>query len=109
IAMRSGRTALFSPSDELDLFEVESDDKIRRAIDWLKGRPSRVVAWIGRVLQSGHGYYIRFEARLDPLELVLKAMASAQRFRVIYSPASTADAAREQLQAKVRRQCVKHL
>ena len=108
IVLRNGRIALFSPSDSLATFEAESDDKFRRAIAWLVARPWRVVAWFGRVLQSGHGYYLRFEARIDPLERVLKAMASARRFRVVHSPAWTAETALKQVQSKVRGQGIKH-
>jgi hypothetical protein len=107
--MRNGRIALFSPKNELEMFEAESDDRVRRALAWLAARRWRVPAFMGRVLQSGHGYYLRFEARLDPLERVLKAMASAARFRVIHSPAWTDEAARTQVQAKVRGQGMKHL
>src|SRR5262245_46411122 len=109
IALKNGRIALFSPSDTLEAFEVESDDKVRRAIAWLAARPSRVLAWVGRVLQSGHGYYVRFEARIDPLERVLKAMSSAGRFRVIHSPAWTHESAYKEMRTKLRRQGVKHL
>src|SRR3954465_11851436 len=76
IGLKKGRVGFFSPHDELVAFEAESDDKIRRGVAWLAARPSRIVAWFGRVLQSGHGYYLRFEARIDPFERVLKAMAS---------------------------------
>jgi hypothetical protein len=109
IGMKNGKIALFCPPDALEVFEAESDDKVRRALAWVVARPWRVVSWFGRVLQSGHGYYLRFEARLDPLERVLKAMASARRFRVIHSSARTAEEARKQLQAKVRGQGAKHL
>jgi hypothetical protein len=109
IGMKNGKIALFSPPTSLEEFEAESDDKVRRAVAWLAARPWRVLAWVGRVLQSGHGYYLRFEARLDPLERVLKAMASARRFRVIHSPAWTSEAAHKQMQAKVRGQGFKHL
>ena len=107
--MKKGRIALFSPTESLEAFEAESDDKIRQAVAWLAARPWRLVAWMGRVLQSGHGYYLRFEARIDPLERVLKAMASARRFRVIHSPDRTSDDVHKQMQRKVRGQGFKHL
>ena len=109
IGMKKGRIALFSPAESLEAFEAESDDKIRRGIAWITARPWRLLAWMGRVLQSGHGYYLRFEARIDPLERVLKAMASASRFRVIHSPARTPEEAHKQMQSKVRGQGFKHL
>jgi hypothetical protein len=109
IRMTNNTIALFSPSDTLQAFEAESDDKVRRAVAWLAARRWRLPAFFGRVLQSGHGYYLRFETRLDPLERVLKAMASARRFRVVHSPAWTAEAAQKQMKAKVRGQGFKHL
>jgi hypothetical protein len=109
IGMRKGRIALFSPTESLEVFEAESDDKIRRGLAWLTTRPWRVVAWMGRVLQSGHGYYLRFEARIDPLERVLKAMASARAFRVIHSATRTSEQAHQAMRSKVRFQGVKHL
>jgi hypothetical protein len=109
IGMKDNRIVLFSPPDSLEAFEAESDDKVRRAVAWLAARPWRLLAFFGRVLQSGHGYYLRFEARIDPLERVLKAMASARRFRVIHSPAWTAEGAQKHMKAKVRGQGFKHL
>lgn len=107
--MRNGRISLFSPPDALEAFEAEADGSVRRATAWIAARGWRPAAFLGRVLQSGYGYYRRFEIRLDPLERVLKGMASARRFRVIHSPAWTAEAARTQVQAKVRGQGMKHL
>jgi len=107
--MRRGKIALFISSDELQLFELESDDKIRRAIGWLVARPSRVMSWVGRVLESGHGYYLKFEARLDPLERVLKAMASVAGFRIIHSSALSPEETHRQLRSRLRVQSVKHL
>jgi hypothetical protein len=109
IGLKNGKVGLFSPPDDLEKFEAEADRGVRRVTGWIARRRWRVVAFVGRVLRSGHGYYRRFERRLDPLERVLKAMGSARRFRVIHSPAWTAEAALKQVQAKVRGQGMKHL
>jgi hypothetical protein len=109
IGSRKGRLVFFSPKDELEAFEAESDDKVRRAVNWLAARKSRVFAWVGRVLQSGHTYYIRFEARIDPFERVLKAMASAKKLQIVHSDAMDSGEARKHVQGKLRFQTIKHL
>jgi hypothetical protein len=108
IGMKKGRLAFFTPHDELAAFEAESDDKIRQGVTWLASRPSRIVAWFGRMLQSGHGYYLRFEARIDPFERVLKAMAATRNLRIIYSSALDATTARKQFHSRLRFQAVRH-
>src|SRR5207253_1235945 len=51
-------------------------------IDWLAGRRNRIVAWVGRGIRSLHDYYLKVEDKIDPVERVLKAMASTRRFVV---------------------------
>jgi hypothetical protein len=41
-----------------------------------------VFSWIGRGLRSIHDYYVRLEDKLDPVERVLKAMASTNHYTV---------------------------
>jgi hypothetical protein len=108
IGVKKGRVVFFSPHDELEAFEAESDDKVRRAVTWLAARPSRVMAWFGRVLQSGHAYYVRFEAKIDPFERVLKAMGSARSLRILYSNGIQGDAARQHIKSKLRFQMIRH-
>src|SRR5712671_5293158 len=82
VPARSGRPALFSPHDSLVLIEAESQDRVRQFIEWVAGRPNRILAWLGRGIRSLHDYYLKLEDRIDPVERVLKAMASTRRFVV---------------------------
>lgn len=82
IPTRSGRSVLFSRSDDLAAIEVESTDRVRQFIDWLSHRPNRVLAWVGRGIRSLHDYYSKLEDKIDPVERVLKAMASTNRYAV---------------------------
>jgi hypothetical protein len=82
IPTQSGRAVLFSPSDALAVVEAESTDHVRKLIDWITHRPNRVVAWIGRGIRSAHDYYVKLEDKIDPVERVLKAMASTRRYAV---------------------------
>lgn len=82
IPTRSGRAVLFSPHDALIIVEAESTDRVRQSIDWFARRPNRVLAWIGRGIRSLHDYYLKLEDKIDPVERVLKAMASTSQFVV---------------------------
>ena len=82
IPTRSGRFALFSPLDLLTAVESESTGRVRQGIDWITRRRNRVVAWIGRGIRSAHDYYLRLEDKIDPVERVLKAMASTRCYVV---------------------------
>jgi K+-H+ exchange-related protein len=109
IAFRGGRVRLFAPADDIDRFESESDDRIHRFLAWLQGHRWRAVAWLGRMLQSGRGYYVRLEARLDPVERVLKAMDLADQYVIFHSSAWDAQQARRHFFSRLRRQRLKHL
>jgi len=109
IGLSERRAVLFSSSDVIDSFEADSDDRIHRMISWLAHRPSRILAWLGRVFESAHGYYVKLEARLDPAERVFKAMAGTRRYRIFHSHASDQKRAKKQLGGILRRQRVKHL
>jgi hypothetical protein len=98
----NGRTVLFSPADALSVVESESTDRIRQLVEWLCRRQSRILAWLGRGVRSLHDYYVRLEDRIDPVERVLKAMASTNRF-VVY----TTD--REAFGRTLKRQRWKHV
>ena len=109
IELRPGKIGLFASSDVIERFEEESDDRIGRAIAWLSSHPYRLVAWLGRVFHSGRGYYIKLEAKLDPVERVLKAMDSATRFVVIHSTSRDGKLVRGDFFAYLRRQRTKHI
>ena len=108
INLRSNRTALFTPTPAIELFEQQSDDRIRRFVTWLSTRRFRIVAWLGRMLHMGHGYYVKLETRLDPNERVLKAMGLAERFVIFHSPSLDPAQVRRQFFSRLRRQCAKH-
>jgi hypothetical protein len=78
------RAVLFSPPDVLALIESESTDRVRQLVVWLSRRQSKILAWLGRGVRSLHDYYVRLEDRIDPVERVLKAMASTNRY-VVYT------------------------
>jgi len=84
IRTRRGKLALFSPLDLLKDVEAESTGRIRQGIEWITRRRNRVVAWIGRGIRVAHDYYLQLEDKIDPVERVLKAMASTRRF-VVYT------------------------
>ena len=84
ISTLSGRCVLFSPSDALTGIESQSTDRIRQLIEWLSRRQTRIFRWIGRGVRSLHDYYTRLEDKIDPVERVLKAMASADRY-IVYA------------------------
>jgi Mitochondrial K+-H+ exchange-related len=108
IGFKDGRIRLFSPADALEFFESQSEDRVRRFLDWMQRHRFFLVSWLGRVLHSGRGYYMRLEARLDPVERILKAMDSAERYTVFYSTSWQEQGARKHLMARVRRQRAKH-
>ena len=102
ISTPRGRSVLFSPSDALVTIESQSTDRVRQLIEWLSRRQTRIFSWIGRGVHSLHDYYTRLEDKIDPVERVLKAMASADRY-VVY----TRD--REPFQRTLRQQRWKHV
>ena len=82
IATRSGKPAIFSPPESLAALEAASTDRVRQFIEWMAARPSRVLAWVGRGIRSLHDYYQKLEDKIDPVDRVLKAMASTSQFVV---------------------------
>ena len=109
IALKGGTLGLFAPTDLLQLFEEQSDDRVRRSIAWLSSHRFGVVAWLGRVFDSAHGYYVRLEARIDPIERILKAMGTAKQHVVLYSPTRERRLIEKHIAARWRRERVKHL
>lgn len=82
ITTRSGKATIFSPPEAIGAIEEHSTDRIRQFIDWCARRQNRVMAWIGRGVRSLHDYYVKLEDKIDPVERVLKAMASTNEFAV---------------------------
>jgi hypothetical protein len=85
IPTADGNYSLFSTPDALSAVDAESTDRVRQFIQWFSRRQNRFIAWIGRGVRSIHDYYLKLEDKIDPVERVLKAMASTDRF-VVYAP-----------------------
>ena len=81
---RSAWSILFGTPEAVKAMEEEYGDRLRQMIDWLVRRKNHAVAWVGRMLSKAHDYYVRLEDRIDPVERVLKAMASTNRF-IVYA------------------------
>lgn len=109
INFKSGRVRLFAPADALEFFEEQSDDRLRRFIGWMQGHRYSMISWLGRMLYAGRGYYVKLEMRLDPLERILKAMASTDRYVVFHSNGADEQSTRKQFFARLRRQRAKHV
>jgi Mitochondrial K+-H+ exchange-related len=107
IPARSGRYLLFAPSDVVEQCELESGDRIRKSIEWVKARPNRFVAWVGRVLQSAHAYYNKLEDRIDPMERVLKAIGASGDL-VVHHQVEIDGIVRSQFRNVLRKQRLKH-
>ena len=108
IESRNNRYILFCPSDLVEACEAESGDRIQRATAWLARHRNRVVRWVGKVLHAGYAYYLKLEVRIDPLERVLKAMASTPGFSVYYGRERDSEHVRQQLRSILKWQRVKH-
>ena len=106
---RRNRYILFAATDVVEQCEIESGDRIRKTINWLKGRQNRLVAWMGRMLQSAHGHYMRLEDRIDPMERVLKAIACSSELVVHYPEALVESEARTRFREILRKQRLKHI
>jgi len=105
---RQNRYALFSPVDALHRIEEHSGDRIQLFLHWFMRRKNRLAAWIGRVINTGHEYYLKLEDKIDPQERVLKAMSSADV--LIVHHASTIDGqVRSRFEALLKRQRLKHI
>jgi hypothetical protein len=89
IAKQNGEYTLFCPPEAFAALEAESTDHVRRFIEWITRRQNRFVAWIGRGVRSLHLYYLKLEDKIDPMERVLKAMASTNYY-VVHAPDAAA-------------------
>ncbi len=99
---------LFSTAEAMREIELESSNRIHRFLQWLMNRGNRVAAWIGRVMNSGYGYYLKLEDRIDPQERVLKAVAEAEQL-VIYHPLDLNSQVRIKFDGVLRKQRLKHI
>jgi hypothetical protein len=93
---------LYSPPDALAATEAESTDRVRQLVEWLSRRQNRILGWLGRGIRALHDYYVRLEDRIDPVERVLKAMASTNEY-VVYT------SRREAFERTLNRQRWKHV
>jgi hypothetical protein len=84
VPKRGGAYTLLSPPGSLAALEGDSTDRVRQFIDWFCRRRNRFAAWIGRGIRSLHHYYVKLEDKIDPVERVLKVMASTNRY-VVYT------------------------
>ena len=109
IPTRKSRYVLFSPIEALTEIETESGDRVRQFIRWLLHRQNRVIAWVGRVMRAGHGYYVQLEDKIDPAERVLKAMAGTDRFVVHHVKTHSEAEARDEFGRVLKRQRLKHI
>lgn len=96
-----GNFTLFSTPDDLAAVSRESTDRVRQFVEWFPRRSNRFAAWIGRGIRSLHDYYLKLEDKIDPVERVLKVMASTNRFVVFTSKPAA-------FQHELRRQRRKH-
>jgi hypothetical protein len=108
IAARQDRYILFSPVDAVEQCETASSDRVRRSIAWLMHRKNRLVAWIGRTLNAAHGYYVRLEDRIDPVERVFKAVACSGELTVHHASTVDPGRIRSHFQGVLRRGRLKH-
>ena len=108
VSTRKNRFVLYSPPEGLKNIESESDDRVRRFIRYFVRHSNCVVAWVGRVMKAGHGYYVQLEDKIDPAERVLKAMAGANHFVVHHGKAHAETDAQSEFERILKRQRWKH-
>src|SRR5215831_245108 len=109
IPTRKGRYVLYSRPDVMEVLEAESGHRIRQFIAWFMRHSYRIIAWIGRALNSAYGYYIRLEDRIDPQERVLKAMGIAKRFTIHFIRKENGGSIGSEFYGVLRRQRLKHI
>jgi hypothetical protein len=109
IPTRRGRYVLYSRPEELEAIEAASGHRIRQFIAWFMRHSNRLIAWVGRVLNSAYKYYIRLEDRIDPQERVLKGMGLAGRFTVLFIRKEESGSIGSEFQGVLRWQRVKHI
>ena len=109
IPTRKGRYVLYSRPEAMEVLEAESGHRIRHAIGWLMRHSYRIVAWVGRALNSAYNYYVKLEDRIDPQERVLKAMGIAERFTIHFIRKENGGTIGSEFHGVLRRQRMKHV
>src|SRR4051812_2718295 len=109
IPTRRGRYVLYCRAEVLEDIESQSGHRIRQFIDWVMRRRIRIVAWAGRVLNTGYNYYVKLEDRIDPQERVLKAMAAETPFVVHFIRQKDRQSIGDEFERVLKRQRVKHV
>lgn len=109
IPTRRGRYVLYSRPEVLEALEAASGHRIRQFIAWSMRHPNRILAWMGRVLNTGYNYYLSLEDRIDPQERVLKAMGIAERFVVYFIRKENGGSIGAEFHAVLKRQRLKHI
>ena len=108
VRARRNRFVLFSPADTLHRIEEHSGDRIQTFLQWFMRRKNRLAAWVGRVVNTGHEYYLKLEDKIDPQERVLKAMSFTEDLKVYHSSTLNTQI-RSKFEAILRRQRIKHI
>ena len=109
IPTRKGRYVLYSRPEVIEVLEAEAGHRVRQAIGWIMRHSYRVVAWVGRALNSAYNYYVKLEDRIDPQERVLKAMGSAERFTIHFIRKENGGSIGAEFHAVLRRQRLKQI
>lgn len=104
----SNQYVLFSPTNALHRVEEQSGDHIQQFLQWFMRRRNRIAAWMGRVMNAGHEYYLKLEDKIDPQERVLKAMGSAEQL-IVYHASTVDGQIRSKFEGLLKRQRVKHI
>jgi K+-H+ exchange-related protein len=109
IPTRKGRYVIYSRPEVMEVLEAESGHRIRQAIAWIVRHPYRIVAWVGRALNSAYNYYVKLEDRIDPQERVLKAIGVAERFTIHFIRKEKGGSIGAEFYGVLRRQRLKHI
>jgi hypothetical protein len=109
VPTRTGRYVLYSRPEVIEALEAESGHRIRHTLGWLTRSSFRIVAWIGRALNSAYNYYVKLEDRIDPQERVLKAMGIAERFTIHFIRKENGGSIGAEFHGVLRRQRLKHV
>ena len=76
----SGRVVLSVPAHILA--DIETSYRMRKAVESLGASKNLLAKWFGKFVRSLYDYYLKLEQKIDPVERVLKAMSTTNRFIV---------------------------
>jgi hypothetical protein len=88
--------------------EENSEERVRHLLHRFMTRNNRLAAWLGRVVNGMHEYYLRLEDKIDHVERVLKSMSVTDRLIVHHSSRLNAQV-RGKFENLLRRQRNKHV